>query len=223
MGRAVDALTQQAYVDPDRVIIWDGSRGSELALMAAGRYPTIKGAIVEAPSGLRWASVNDASEPAWTFEGVALPFMPSDPSAVPEVVDGPNGQSAYATTPMFLADMAYATDQQMEAATIDVERVGGPVLLLGGADDLMWPSCELAEVALGRLEQTGHTTDYDDRYRCFEDAGHVLGPPGWPTGEGGLAYLGGNLYALGGTLAGTAHAQRKIYVEVRSFLGAVLD
>jgi pimeloyl-ACP methyl ester carboxylesterase len=223
VGRALDHIKTQPYVDPEKIVLWGGSRGSELALMAGSRLDGVRGVIVEAPSGLRWASVHDPDAPAWTVDGAGLPFMPYDPKASPEAVMGPDGKVAWATTKMFLDNMAYATQEQTDAATIEVESIDGPVLLLAGGDDQMWPSCALSEVAIQRRSQFEHSALLEDRVVCFPEAGHALGPPGWPTSEMAFVPIGGRNYALGGTPGGTARAQRQVYLETREFLDRVLQ
>lgn len=223
VGRALEQIKTQPYVDPEKIVLWGGSRGSELALMAGSRFDGVVGVIAEAPSGLRWASVNDPDAPAWTLDGVGLPFMPYDPKAAPEPVMGPNGKVAWATTPMFLDNMAFATEEQTEAATIEVENIDGPLLLLAGGDDQMWPSCALSEVATQRRLQFEPSAQPEDRVLCFPEAGHALGPPGWPTSEMGFVPIGGRTYALGGTPGGTARAQRQVFLETREFLNRLFE
>ena len=55
-----------------------------------------------------------------------------------------------AYTPIYLKHLRDA--RAVERATIPVENIRGPVLLVSGADDQMWPSSDLADIAMRRLE-----------------------------------------------------------------------
>ena len=50
-------------------------------------------------------------------------------------------------------------------ATIPVERINGPVLLISGEDDQMWPSRTLAEIAMERLR--AHRHPYPDEHIAY--------------------------------------------------------
>jgi dienelactone hydrolase len=62
-------------------------------------------------------------------------------------------------------------------AEIPVERINGPVLLICGKDDRLWPSGTLLQVAVRRLQ--AHGRPY--RYLCYPSAGHLIQPPYLPT------------------------------------------
>jgi hypothetical protein len=61
------------------------------------------------------------------------------PKAAPQLVSGPDSTTAYRTSSMFETDIEEASAAALDAATIRVERTQGPVLLLAGADDGLWP------------------------------------------------------------------------------------
>ena len=63
----------------------------------------------------------------------------------------------------------------MAAAVIPVERINGPVLLISGTDDCVWPATELSEIAVRRLRAHRHPFAVD--HLVYEGAGHVIGPP----------------------------------------------
>jgi hypothetical protein len=61
------------------------------------------------------------------------------------------------------------------AAEIPVERINGPVLLISGTDDAVWPSTTLSEFAVRRLR--AHDHPHKVEHLAYEGAGHVIGPP----------------------------------------------
>jgi len=72
---------------------------------------------------------------------------------------------------------------------IPVERINGPVLLLAAADDKVWPSAALSQVAVDRLRHAHHP--YADQLVVYLGAGHFIEPPYLPT-SAALPYDGGN-------------------------------
>jgi len=218
---ALEWIASRSDLDATRVAVAGVSRGGELALQLGALHPELRAVIAEVPSGVRWGSAGFFDRAAWTLGGASLPYMPNAPDAEPSVETLPNGQTGYRLTPTFLASLEIATATERAAAEIDVEHGGAAFLLLGGGDDGLWPSCALAQIAMDRLHAAGHDAMHDDALVCYEDTGHFIGPPGWPTAET-YAYrdsrIGGAWMVLGGTPAGTAHAQRAMYERVATFL-----
>jgi acetyl esterase/lipase len=222
--RALAWLAARPEIDADRLAVAGGSRGGELALMVGADHPELLAIIAEVPSGVRWGSAGVADRAAWTRDGTILPYMHGGEDGLPDIEWLPGGTRAYRYTPIFRMQMATTAAETIAAATIPIERAGGAVLLLAGADDGLWPSCELAEIAMERLRSSGHAAEHADALHCFEDAGHSIGSPGWPTGEAYVVMhpVSREWIVLGGTPRGTAHAERASWLLVRDFLEAHL-
>jgi dienelactone hydrolase len=218
---ALDWLKQRPEVDPTRIGVMGGSRGGELALLLGATYSDFKAVVANVPSGLVWGAAETANKGAWTLNGAEVPYMPSS-GAGPELrtIDG---KMAYVSAPMFLADIAAASPQALDAATIRVENTQGPVLMIGGSDDLLWQSCTLAQIAVDRLNQTGHSQTHADGFECYQGAGHEIFQPNTPT-TGSTLVSFGLLYpfALGGNPADSAHANRQSDERIRTFLQSAL-
>jgi acetyl esterase/lipase len=225
-GTAIDWLKGRPEVDPARIGVKGASRGGELALLLGATFPELKAVVAMVPSGLVWGGISSTSTTdiaAWTYGGRDLPFMPSSGSGPTAVVDAA-GRTAYEERPAFLADIAGAPPAAREAATIPVERTQGAVLMIGGADDQLWPSCPLAQIALDRLSAAGHTAAHGDRLVCYPGAGHFISTPNLPT-VGADEYYLSDLDAwlmLGGTPQAIAHAARESDQEIRAFLARAL-
>lgn len=223
-GAALDWLARHPELDPDRIAVAGNSRGGELALQISALHPEVVGTLAVVPSGVRWGSAASFTRSAWTLGGESLPYVHVDESEWADVTEEwlPNGNRAIRMSPVYLAILEGTTPEELAAATIDVERASGPVLLVGGADDGLWPSCALAQIALDRLVETGHRDVHGDELLCFPDAGHFIGPPGWPTAETYALRppFPGPWWVLGGTPAGTGHAQRELFDATRAFWGA---
>ena len=109
-----------------------------------------------------------------------------------------------------------------ERATIPVEKTRGPILLVSGADDQMWPSSALADIAMRRLET--HRHPYPFRHLKYEGAGHLILVPGGPrtTRTLGLRVEGmsGRLLSMGGTAKADAAAGVDAWRSLLEFLEA---
>ena len=80
---------------------------------------------------------------------------------------------------------------------IPVEKIQGAVLMLSGEEDAMWPSAELAEVAMERLR--AHQFAYPFKHVSYDRVGHLLMPPYAPTTLVDLKHpVDGGFYAFGG-------------------------
>jgi dienelactone hydrolase len=178
---AIYWMRRQPWLQDQCLAVWGASRGGELALLLGAIFPQINAVVAWVPSGVVFWALGLA-EPgdtrpraAWTFRGKPLPFLQennatSDPLPVAE----PENPVAYA--PYYRRQLGDA--RAVERATIPVERICGPVLLVSGTDDQMWPSSDLADIALHRLE--AHRHPYPCRHLKYPGAGHTILVPYWP-------------------------------------------
>lgn len=222
-GRALTWMGAHPEIDGARLAVYGSSRGGELALMIASEYPSVDAVIANVPSGVRWGAVSRTEGSAWSLAGQPLPYLSAPPGSIPTRETLADGSIGYRGTPVFEAALHAASPEQFEAASIPIERSEAAVLLIGGADDGLWPSCELAMIAMNRLTTSGHATRHHDELVCFEEAGHIIGTPGWPTAESYSGALGGTRVVFGGTPRGTARAERAARARIRAFLGSTLD
>ena len=134
------------------LVAWGFSRGSEAALLLGVHLPGLVSAVIAgSPSSVTNVAFSSSSAlppdvPAWTFGGRALP------------VASPPGDPRSAGNP---------------AAVIPVARIRGPVLLLAGADDQLWPSPGYARAIMTTL--AAHHDPYLHQLKEFAGAGHVAG------------------------------------------------
>lgn len=213
-------------VDATKLAVMGGSRGGELALLLGASFPRVRAVVAEVPSGVSWSALaNDGSETAsWTFHGAKLGYIPYS-NAAPAQWTTPSGEKAPADRPVFLDALAKASPATREAATFQVEKTNGPILMMGGGDDQLWPSCDLAKIAMDRLVANGHDKRFADDSVCYPDSGHFsTGLPGVPTAmQTAIVHpITGELLALGGTAAGIAKAQRDAFGRIDRFLAASL-
>jgi dienelactone hydrolase len=222
---AFDWLRRQPSVNSNRLALVGGSRGAELALQLGATFSNVASVVGYAPSSVRWGPVGGLAtvgKSAWRWRGQPLPQMPRPPIlrlaaelgklALSRVFHVP-----YRETPSFEA--ALMDVRAVQEAAIPVERICGPVLLISGTDDQLWPSTMMCEMITDRLRVNCH------RYACkhlrFEEAGHAISLPDLPLEcyptrvRHGLT---GITYALGGDPAINASAAKEAWGEVVKFL-----
>jgi len=220
---AIRWLQRHPPVNADRLAVMGSSRGGELALLLGATFPDIKAVVGYVPSGLvhgGLAAGGQTSEPraAWMYRGRAIPFV-SRPGGRPSM-DAVTSNEPLALTPIFLRMLE--DRPAVEAATIPVERIHGPVLLISGQDDAMWPSPTLADIAMKRLAEHNHP--HPSRHLTYPGAGHLISPPGLPaTFTASQHALAGRLLAFGGnpkdTAAACMDAWRNVLVFLKESLG----
>ncbi len=221
---AIRWLRSQAWLRDHFLAVWGPSRGGELALLLGATFPEINTVIAWVPSGvLFWAL--GPSEPgeagpraAWTYRGRALPYLQEDnPGAsVAPRQEAPGRPVAW--TPAYLAHLEDA--RSVQRATIPVEKIRGPVLLVSGSDDRMWPSSALADIALRRLESHRHPFPF--RHLRYEGAGHTILVPYGPTTQRVVELpvqgFDGYLLDQGGSAKADASAGADAWRKVLDFL-----
>lgn len=214
--KAANWLKRQPGVDAKYVAIMGWSKGAEAALAAAATWPGDFQAVIGfMPSSVVWFGLRYGPGPAsssWTLDGKPLPY------ATP-VMD----PALFAQGKPIAFVSAYAAGlkdkETVEKATIPVERIAGPVLLIAASDDRMWPSCRMARQVIQRLKAHHHA--YADESLCYENAGHMILPPYRPTNANTVAIPIGS-FLLGGNPVAYAYADRNAWSKVLAFLQKAL-
>jgi dienelactone hydrolase len=222
-GTAFAWVAKRPEVAPGKLVVMGGSRGGELALILGANFPQqVTAVVAQLPSGLVWPGDSGtlANVGAWTLGGKELPYVAAWGNGT--TIHEPDGINAFSETPAFHQSIAASSQADLDAATTHVENTNGPILMIAGAADDLWPSCDLAKYAMDRLTSNGHATKYGDVLECYPDAGHnidalTVGVP-TTTAMHTATPVSGAYLALGGTPAGIAHATRDADDKVRVFL-----
>jgi len=218
---AVRLLADHPEVDGGRVVAMAVSRGAEGVLAAATTDPSpaCRALVLVSPSSVSWQAIGGDGEipdtPSWTRDGQAVPWRPvRSGELMGQLVRNAwrvgrdrahHRPTLLRLRPAYSAGLAHGTVGELAA-----ERFGGPVLLLSGSEDAVWPSGEMAEAVVARRGNGA------DRHVRFAGAGHLVRLAVLPTDA---QWTGG--IALGGERAAQAAAQRAAITEVLSFLDAV--
>lgn len=215
---AIDWLAAQPGVDPNRIAVVGVSRGGEVALLLGATYPQIKAVAAYVPSHVVWAGCCDSAaqkSPPWTLAGKPIPHMPPAPE-IRRAMSALRNDMPVRRTPIFLRRLE-DTIAAAQAA-IPVERINGPVLLISGDDDQVWPSSLMAGQIVTRLRR--HGFKHAHRHLAYSGAGHSIGRPYTST----MAIheerhpITRRLSDTGGTPSGTAWASEDSWPKVLEFL-----
>lgn len=204
-SRGLGWLRAQPGVDAARIAVVGGSKGAEAGLLVASREKGLKAVVVGMPSNVAWPGISYTADmkPGWTVEGRPVPALPY---AIGAIRTG----GILALYKDALPDLPQHPD-----AAIPVERIEGPIMLVCGEADNLWPSCPMSDLVAARLKAEGRPAPALLRYA---DAGH--GVFGVPVEQGAPGYT--TLGALGGTAEGNAAARKDAWPKTIAFLKAAL-
>lgn len=216
VGRAADWLLRRPDVADREIAVMGMSRGSELALLAGALLEPIGPVVAFAPSGVCWAGLGPhgpVGAPAWRFGGEDIPCAGVVPGGLP--LPAAASGSAIALRPYYDAFLA---DQAMiRAAEIPVEQVNGPILMVSGEADAMWPATDMAQIAEHRAAERGFPCQLT--HLSYPGAGHLCGGvPATPVATKVRHPLTGQVYSLGGTAAANARARADSWPRVLQLL-----
>jgi pimeloyl-ACP methyl ester carboxylesterase len=180
VAAAGDWLGRRPEVRNGRVGLVGGSKGAELALLAATTYPELLGPVAAiAPSCVAWFGVDltggvavASPRSSWTLGGQPVPFVPFPGVGYERTERGLRSVGIYAA--------ALQQADAVAAAAIPVERAAGPLLLLSGGQDAACPSTAMARTIVDRMKAHGRSGDV--RHLDFPECGHVVVRP-WAPGQ----------------------------------------
>ncbi len=132
-------------VDAAALGVTGTSKGGELALLLGATFPSVRAVVAYVPSTLvyDWSRDGTRIKSSWTRGGKGLPCARFDAS---RMVFGARPHSLRAGYAAALDD-----PEAIERAAIPIERTRGPILMISGEADAMWPSSEYAELGMRRL------------------------------------------------------------------------
>ena len=204
-GSALTWMKGRREILPDLIAVVGTTRGAELALQLGSLYPQIKAVVAYTPSSIRhpaWASLDTATTLpyAWTWHGQPLGDMPTWRQRAPT-----------------------AKPAASSHATIEVEETRGPILLICGKDDEIWPSSMMADAIVARLKYAHFP--YPVQVLKYPQAGHQAGRPYIvPAWQGALPHLSrGRIVISGGTPKGNAESSLDAIPKVLEFLRTNLE
>ena len=205
---AIAWLQQQPAVAPGGVGLVGASKGAEAALLVAGRNAEVAVTVAYVPSSVAWQGFNlvepwasSQTGASWSADGAPVPFLPF-------------GESRSFDLYEFYAAGLRNIEAHPDAA-IAIERSSAPTLLVCGASDTLWPSCEMSRALEQRAAANGGPAVTVLEY---SDAGHLIsGAPITPEQAAAA-----ELDAFGGTTEANLAAQHDAWPTVLAHLAGAL-
>lgn len=209
--KAVDWVAAQPLAAPGRIGMFGISKGGEAVLLVASRDPRIRAVVAGVPSSVVWQGINMADwtsvKSSFSAGGAPVAFVPYDDS-----------QMFTGILDLYQRSLKRAAEHP--DAAIPVERIAGPVLLLSGRDDKLWPSSEMSDQVIARLDAKGFA--HKRRHIAYEGAGHLAAVPLPPGAPPALASLDTGGLDLGGTPEANAAARADAWKQVTAFFAESL-
>jgi dienelactone hydrolase len=204
---ALDFLRDQPGVDPNRIGMVGTSKGGEAALLVAATYSQVRAVVAGVPASVSWQGYDRRNPmdtaPSWTLNGKAVAYVPYDTSAP-------------FTSVFDLYQRSLAKLDRHPDALIQVERINGPVMLVCGEADNLWPSCPMSDAVASRLKAKGFGHRVAELK--YPNAGHAAFGMPIPAGNPALA----TLQAMGGDPAGNVAARADSWPKALDFLDEAL-
>ncbi|MEJ1237970.1 acyl-CoA thioester hydrolase/BAAT C-terminal domain-containing protein [Chryseolinea sp. T2] len=208
---AFEWLKTKRQLDTNRLFLMGVSRGAELALLLGSTYPLVKGVIAYAPGCFVLPNATEIDEDtlvaSWTLNSRPVPF-----AHIQRFEENSDASIDY----IKYIDPLLKGRNDEEEYVIKVERINGPILLISGAHDLVWPSAAMANRIEERLKQRGFQHEVNNI--IFENGGHdlLMFKRCYPV-VSSIAFrkfsltIRGRKYEfnLGGTAAGVIHSKVK--------------
>ncbi|MGD2132758.1 MAG: acyl-CoA thioester hydrolase/BAAT C-terminal domain-containing protein [Maricaulaceae bacterium] len=204
----VDWLAAQEGVDSERLGVYGISKGGEAALLIASRDERLRAVGAGVPSHAAWQSINTsnffATRSSWTKNGEPVPFQ------------------TYALNFNFtnirgFYEGVFEGRSAVPEAVIPVEAINGPVLVISGGQDRIWPSDRMSELVLERLGAEDFT--HAATHLHYADAGHEAAFPLRLESVENLA----DPSAAGGSAAANAAARLDMWPRLSCFFDAALN
>jgi dienelactone hydrolase len=220
-ARATAWLENQPEVDARRMGVLGISRGAELALLLSSTLPEIRAVVAYAPSAVAWGSggrdkATGEIIPCWTRGREAIPFAPLPLRGFMARLAVP---VALLRRPVKFRNLFRAALRNREAigrAQIPVERTRGPILLISGGDDHVWPASQMTEMICARLRARNFSHSVEHLH--YPKAGHELRYPFLPTTARTTRPAGFKFaISFGGTAEADAEAQKDAWRRTLAF------
>ncbi|MEP2936452.1 MAG: acyl-CoA thioester hydrolase/BAAT C-terminal domain-containing protein [Gilvibacter sp.] len=159
-------------IDASKIALMGGSKGGELVLNLASRYPQFKAVIAMSTSHVSFPALTIyANTSSWMYNNQEVNYTPAPLKTLGPALKG----DLYTAHVMMLEDKAAAKDAQ-----IPVEKINGAILILSGKNDDQWPATTMSNELVSRLENNGFAHPYE---HIVLNGGHIA-----PLENFGLVY-----------------------------------
>lgn len=203
-----------------KIAVQGQSRGGELALILAATFPElVNGCVALVPmfaSCSGWGAEGSDLGPSWTLDGKDIPYMRTDLMTPEEMrMRASRYERGLPLTPSYLE--AFDRDDYRKEIATRIERASGPVLLISGEDDQMWPSRWGADLVINRLREHGFGPPFE--HVALKETGHLISLPNSVTSLcRSIQHSVADIFLdCGGTPSGSARSSRHTWRKISGF------
>jgi pimeloyl-ACP methyl ester carboxylesterase len=158
----IQNTAKNPLLNPEKLAVLGVSKGAELALLLASRMPQISTVISVVGSDAVFASPEwYSTSSSWAWQQQPVTFVPLSLKAAVAMMQG-DYRRGY--------ELAMHNDDWYQQAKIPVEQMQADVLFISGTADELWPSSEMADRMMARLQQ--HHYAFRSKHLKIQGAGH---------------------------------------------------
>jgi dienelactone hydrolase len=219
--RSISWLSARPEVKEGGVALIGVSRGGEGALLAASKLERVSAVVSISGGGVVFEGLHKnpregGPETPWTWRGNPVPFAKRKDSFsfTAKAIWSGMSKKPLSTLSTYIDGMK--DKEAIKEAAIKAEDIKGPVLLVSGKEDRVWPSSKLSSIAAARLEENNHPYPYE--HLDYDGAGHVVFLPYHPTTVGYTRVFSGMALEFGGSPEANARASADSWKKMLRFL-----
>jgi len=191
------------------------SKGGEMGLILASRYPFIKKVAAFAPHAYCFQGLNFKNVSSWTYKGKPLPYIRLKNGTI-----FANMLTCFIKNKPFGYTHTYKNGlinaKNKEDARIKIETASADLLLFAGKQDNIWNAYD----GCVEIMETLRKSNYQHKYELctYENAGHPFYAPYIiPAGEASMKVAPRMTFSTGGTLKGNVEAQVDSWEKMLEF------
>lgn len=192
------------------------SKGGELALLLASRYPCIKKAAVFAPHAYCFQGLNYKNVSSWTYDGKQIPFIKLKNSTLfKNILDCFIKNKSFGYTYTYKTCVEAAKNK--EEARIKIEKSKADLLLIAGKKDNIWNALDGCEEIVDTLKKCNYKYKYE--LLPYENGGHSFPLPyiiPIPV-TASMKIAPRLIFRTGGNLEGNAYMQKDSWDKTIEF------
>jgi pimeloyl-ACP methyl ester carboxylesterase len=153
--KEIDKAVENPKINANKIALIGGSKGAELILNLASRYPTISAVVAIVPSHVSFPGLTMTMDhSSWIYNNEEIPYVPANERIIPAATRGD-------LHTMFSIMLEDATLMEVNNAEIPVENINGSILIMSARKDEAWPSLVMSNKIIERLNNKNFPHYYE--------------------------------------------------------------
>jgi hypothetical protein len=217
--KAINWMQNQENVVRDRIGIFGRSKGGELALLLGATFPQISAIVAHTPSAVVFEGIiqrrkgkSGAKQSSWSYQGQPFPYVKFKMGSPFKMLSLLFKLAVHNLQPAHIYVESMKDAVSVEKATIQVEKINAPLLLISAEDDVVWPSATFCRMIVNRLKKFNFP--YTLKHLNYSRTGHNIIFPYLPTTD---------LQRNGGNAKDNALASQDSWIEILKFFNQSLN